>query len=274
MLQAVPTSIPVRVIVNPHSGTRDEDAWTTIERRCSITTVGQNIGFGAACNIGIDLAEHPFVLLLNPDCLPNLDVIELLVQRMLDDDGLGSVGPILRSPTSHAPMVYGGSVFSAVSACSYAFRRDRVLGSRSVWAVHPPRAGWSYPFDVEWVAGTCQVLRVNAIRAIGGFDPRFFMYCEDRDLGCRLKASGWRSAIEPLAIAYHQGGGSTDTPRVDRVNKWASSFDLVIDGIKFRRLIKVLILVGLLRRATIARSGDELLMCGALVRRHFARAVG
>jgi hypothetical protein len=38
----------------------------------------------------------------------------------------------------------------------------------------------------------CLVLNSAAFRSVGGFDERFFMYCEDTDLCLRMQLAGWR----------------------------------------------------------------------------------
>jgi GT2 family glycosyltransferase len=43
----------------------------------------------------------------------------------------------------------------------------------------------------------------------GGFDERFFCYCEDVDLGYRLRLAGERVMILPDAVVAHVGGGSS-----------------------------------------------------------------
>jgi N-acetylglucosaminyl-diphospho-decaprenol L-rhamnosyltransferase len=58
------------------------------------------------------------------------------------------------------------------------------------------------------------LLRPDAVRSVGGFDPSFFLYAEDVDLGRRLQEAGWRSWIVPDATAHHSvaasSGGITD----------------------------------------------------------------
>ncbi len=43
----------------------------------------------------------------------------------------------------------------------------------------------------------------------GGFDERFFCYCEDVDLGIRLQLSGEKCVFLPQAIIYHKGSATS-----------------------------------------------------------------
>jgi GT2 family glycosyltransferase len=50
---------------------------------------------------------------------------------------------------------------------------------------------------------------------LGGFDERLFCYCEDVDLGYRLRLAGERTLVIPDAVVEHEGSASTGGPRSD-----------------------------------------------------------
>src|SRR5947208_730430 len=62
---------------------------------------------------------------------------------------------------------------------------------------------------VDWVSGTCVLLRLSALGAVGGFDEGYFMYVEDVDLCWRLGRAGWRIGYEPGGHVVHALGGSS-----------------------------------------------------------------
>jgi N-acetylglucosaminyl-diphospho-decaprenol L-rhamnosyltransferase len=53
------------------------------------------------------------------------------------------------------------------------------------------------------------LVRRSAYEAVGGFDERFFLYCEDTDLCLRLWESGHAVRFEPRAEVHHVGGASS-----------------------------------------------------------------
>ena len=57
--------------------------------------------------------------------------------------------------------------------------------------------------DTPWCSGACVMVRRAAFDAVGGFDPAFFLYCEDVDLSWRLRAAGWRLRYVPQASLRH-----------------------------------------------------------------------
>lgn len=54
-----------------------------------------------------------------------------------------------------------------------------------------------------WYAGMCMVLPAPAWRAVGGFDERYRMYCEDFDLCARLRLAGLSLVQVPEARIVH-----------------------------------------------------------------------
>ena len=53
----------------------------------------------------------------------------------------------------------------------------------------------------------------EALKSIGGFDERFFLYWEDADLCRRLRTVGFHVRYVPGATAIHRVGQSSKTAR-------------------------------------------------------------
>ena len=60
-----------------------------------------------------------------------------------------------------------------------------------------------------WLSGSCMLLRREAFEAVAGFDPSYFMYCEDMDLCRRLGEAGWDNVYVPSSVITHLGGHAT-----------------------------------------------------------------
>lgn len=57
--------------------------------------------------------------------------------------------------------------------------------------------------ETPWCCG-CVLLITRELHArLGGFDERFFMYCEDVDLSWRARAAGFSVRVAPAALAHH-----------------------------------------------------------------------
>ena len=64
----------------------------------------------------------------------------------------------------------------------------------------------------------------KTLEAIGLFEERFFMYCEDVDLNWRAQLAGYRCIYAPRAVVYHHlsatGGGELASYYVGRNTLW------------------------------------------------------
>jgi GT2 family glycosyltransferase len=61
------------------------------------------------------------------------------------------------------------------------------------------------PIDTIFVHCVCVIIRRSLADELGYvFDPDFFAYAEDLDLGLRIRALGYRSVVVPKAVVYHK----------------------------------------------------------------------
>lgn len=58
---------------------------------------------------------------------------------------------------------------------------------------------------VDWVSAAFWLVRASAWRSLGGFDERFFMYCEDVDFCLRLQLAGWQLARAEVTVRHSAG---------------------------------------------------------------------
>jgi len=62
---------------------------------------------------------------------------------------------------------------------------------------------------VGFLPGTALAVTAEAWRAVGGFDPRYFLYHEDLDLCLRLRREGYQLLFAPGMAVVHHLGSST-----------------------------------------------------------------
>jgi GT2 family glycosyltransferase len=63
--------------------------------------------------------------------------------------------------------------------------------------------------QVDWAQSAALLVRVEAARAIGYFDPAFFVYSDEVDFCKRLRDAGWSTLYVPSAVAVHHEQLST-----------------------------------------------------------------
>ncbi|AJW96166.1 MULTISPECIES: glycosyltransferase family 2 protein [Burkholderia] len=153
-----------------------------------------NIGYAAACNLAAREALGALLLLAHPDTHAQPAMIARAAARMLVNPGVGIAG--------------GRLVDAEGQDVPASHRFPSALGDAFAWRgpVWPGAAARRVPLDpdlqpreparrVDWVSDAFAIMRHDLFRFLGGFDPRFFMYCEDIDL-CR------RVAMEGFSVMY------------------------------------------------------------------------
>lgn len=63
--------------------------------------------------------------------------------------------------------------------------------------------GYEDIYDVECISGCFMFCRTEALKTVGGFDDRFFMYFEDFDLSRKIQQAGYRTVYYPYAKVTH-----------------------------------------------------------------------
>ncbi len=173
----------------------------------------ENLGFGRACNIGWRSGKAPFVLFLNPDARLDGDSLERLIER-LERDRAGLVAP--RTVTSAGELVHSQRRFVGLAAAwAQIFFLHRVIGdgARVDGIIRESRA-YERKQTPDWLSGACMLLPREVLETLDGFDERFFMYCEDRDLCRRIRRLGLSVVYEPAATAVHDEGSSAPSWRM------------------------------------------------------------
>jgi GT2 family glycosyltransferase len=159
-----------------------------------------NLGFAAACNVGIAASESTWILTLNNDTIPAPDFLsELRAAAESAAPDVGMIQPQLRLLGRGRLNSTGVLVHRDGSANDRDFGAP--LGARpDAGEVLCPTAG----------AGLYRREMLDEMSLPSGcFDPAYFMYFEDVDLGWRCRLAGWRALYRPGALVDHVFQGSS-----------------------------------------------------------------
>ena len=169
---------------------------------------GGNIGYGAAANAGAGASESAWLVVANPDVEWSPGSLDALLDAGRRRPEAGCLGPAIRTPD--------GRLYPSARAFP---SLGRGVGHALLgwwWPTNPwtrayrAEAGRPEESSTGWLSGSCMLLRRAAFDAVGGFDPSYFMYCEDMDLCRRLAGAGWTSVYVPSAVVTHVGGHATE----------------------------------------------------------------
>lgn len=145
------------------------------------------LGFGENHNRAFAHCRTEFFAVLNPDLRIEQDPFAEL-RRLLADPGVGLAAPVVRELDGSLadfarPLVSPGEFV----------RRRFGLGARLDLSGTP-----------DWIAGVFLAFRRDFYADLGGFDPRYFLYCEDVDLCARARLRGMRLEIARAVAVTHQ----------------------------------------------------------------------
>jgi GT2 family glycosyltransferase len=176
----------------------------------------ENPGFGAGQNRAIRETRTEYVLLLNPDAVPDPAGIAAGLAALDADATVGAVQGVIVNRGTGEPERSQGREVGPVHLVGRAIGAKALLRSRSVRALarrvgavadHADRVPETAR-SVESLAATCVIVRRAAFDAVGGFDESYFLYGEDLDLCRRLRGAGWTLLALPDRFAEHVSGGS------------------------------------------------------------------
>lgn len=175
-----------------------------------VIALERNIGFAAANNYGVNRATGDYILFLNPDTLIKPGAIEALwafAKRRPDAGAWGGrtlFADGTLNPTSVSSFVTLKSVFFRAVGLSAAFKKSPTFNPET----YP---GWQRDTErnVDILFFCFVLVRADVWRRLGGFDERFFMFCEDDDICWRMQRAGLDRLFTPEACIIHYGGAST-----------------------------------------------------------------
>lgn len=187
----------------------------------------ENIGFGRANNIGLERARGRYVLYLNPDTIVGSDTLSVMRQFLDEHPQTGVAGcKVLNPDGSFQVACRRGLPTPWVSFC-------KLFGLQSLFPSSKLFAGYNLtylPIDatypVDALIGAFMMGRAELLRALGGFDPAFFMYGEDIDLCYRVQQAGYEVTYVHTTSIVHYKGESTKRSSINEVRVFYDAMEI------------------------------------------------
>ncbi|EJL28286.1 putative glycosyltransferase [Caulobacter sp. AP07] len=157
---------------------------------------GVNLGFAAGNNLAAREARGRWLVLLNPDAYPHPDWLEALIAGTLRHPEVRCFTSLQMVADEPGLMDGAGDVMTSAGIPFRGGYRRRL----------PPNLREGEVFSA---CGAATLIDRALFLSLGGFDERFFCYCEDVDLGYRLRLAGEATLLLPAARVEHVGSAST-----------------------------------------------------------------
>jgi N-acetylglucosaminyl-diphospho-decaprenol L-rhamnosyltransferase len=202
--QAAPTA---QIVVVDNAS--DDDTIEVVKQHdpaATVITCAENLGFGRGCNLGASQASGEWLLFLNPD---------LALRKVT----------LPTRPAAQDASLWSGIIADSDECCPRSgLRADTSLPEDYVAQLHshllPPALSSRIPIrrrPYGWASGALFLTRSETFRQVGGFDPRYFLYYEDRDLGAKYRRSGRPlHALGTLVGTHAQSGSSSNVSSAQR----------------------------------------------------------
>lgn len=172
-------------------------------KRTTLYINNYNSGFAKAVNVGLKHAKSQkniyAVLLLNPDTYFTNNLLSSAIKTFEQQPTAGALVPKILYPDN--TIWWSGT---------------RILSNREL--VFSPKYGiaehsnkgilWKtsnyQTKDVEAITGCALFIRMDAVKKVGLFNEKYFMYAEDIDYSNRLKKYGYKLLLFTQATVFHE----------------------------------------------------------------------
>lgn len=153
------------------------------------------VGYANAANLGQQQSDREFVLYVNPDSVVTGEAVAAMLDKADEYPEAAVICPQNFDGDGRIALVHDVRMFD---------QRTFPKVYRSRKGEMPPEGDLCAAF----VSGAVNLVRVDALREVGGFDENIFLYFEDDDLCMRLRRAGHVLILTPSAEVTHLNAGS------------------------------------------------------------------
>ncbi len=159
--------------------------------RIDVVRTSENCGT-LARNIGASMAKGEYIAFLDVDTRVHKDWLEEAVKTMDKAPNVGAIQALIFFMNDEDVWCDAGFI----DCYGRSFTKC-------------DKAAHDNAYEILYPTSAAVVVRKKALDLIGGFDPDFFVYYEDTDLGWRLRKCGYKILLAPTSIVHHAVHGST-----------------------------------------------------------------
>jgi GT2 family glycosyltransferase len=173
----------------------------------------------ANLNLGVASTAGEYVLVVNPDAIPESDAVPNLVSFADAHPRGGIAGPQMRWPDgSWQPSRRRFPTVSGTIVRRTPLRRLRgTYAQRDHYELDErPET----PVQADWLLGAFLLTRRTMLKEIGGWDAGYRHYVEDIDLCYRAMRAGWERWYVPDAVVTHDYAAVIDKRFLSRHTLW------------------------------------------------------
>jgi GT2 family glycosyltransferase len=179
-IDLIPKKYPILVIEN----SADNFFKIDLEKKYNnikCILAGENLGFGKASNIGLNLVKSKYTFLINPDTLLTSNTIEQLIHYSQKINDFALFSPVIEDTEDKSYHIY----------------KKKKL----------PITKLEY-LEVDFIKGFAMFFNMSKFKSIGFFDEKIFLYFEENDLCKRVRNLNQKIYVIFSSKITHAGGQS------------------------------------------------------------------
>lgn len=226
----------------------DRDDFKLFNPRSQIKIIRstENIGFGRANNLGLNLATGEYILLLNSDTIVLNNILRYFLNEILEtSENVFGLSTFLVNENNE--IIHSIAKFPTV--LSDLFERVK---SKIGLIKFSKNLNYTNIYLNCYATGAVLFLKKEVISQVGFFDPKFFLYYEETDLQKRFQNAGYKLKLVPGPKIIHKGSVSSNKLGLNRLSliryeskliyfqKWESKLILVLYRVTSSLLFKIL----------------------------------
>ncbi len=165
-----------------------------------------NIGFSAGNTLGVQMADADYYYFLNNDTILRNDCLKILHSFMQNSPNTAICSGQMYNIDDQKQLNFG-----YLPSLRLKFLGTGILRMFSKNGYQKKHTNYTKPIKVDTLNGSSMFTRASIFEKIGGFDTNYFLYCEEEDLGIRLKKLHYDLHLVPDAEYKHFVSQSSKT---------------------------------------------------------------
>lgn len=208
-------------------------------KNIDLVSNNDNLGFAGGNNIGIKYALEKgadYVVILNNDVILEKNSLKHLVKAALDNPKFGALSPKIFFEKNYE---FQKNKYSEADKGKVIWYAGGTIDWKNVYGEgrgvdEVDKGLFNQLISTDFATGTCMLLTRDALKKVGMFDEKYFMYYEDTDLSQRLKKRGFEVAYVPDSVIWHKVSQSSGIG--SELNDYFITRNRMLFGLKYASL--------------------------------------
>jgi len=184
--------------------------------RAELIISSENGGYGRANNLAIEKAESVYHLVMNPDVYLDSDAVIKAISYMEKNESVGLLVPDVRGEDGVRHFLCKRNPSLLIMFLrGFAPKWLKYIFRKILLRFEMKDKDYEHDIDgVEFPTGCFMLFRRVLLQKLGGFDPDFFMYLEDADIGRRMLAVANVRYVPAVRIIHRWARGTHNSWRL------------------------------------------------------------